>query len=276
MASKSKGKIFVFILLITVFFVWYFFIYTPRQRIRDNLLKTNTGKFYSHILWGYPIAENVRIFEYEGYVSGYDTIRLNPIWVSYYINKDFLNGKKYLRNRKFAPDPSLNIKHSAVDSDFRNSGFDRGHLARQSNMKGRSPLCETQSLYFTNISPQKPNFNRKTWNNLEMAVDDLTEHYGQSWIITGPYFDKEREFINRRVEIPDGFYKIVVLNTEKGLYPLAFLLDMDDNALNIEDYCVTIDSVESLTGVDFFHELEDISEENFESLLLSVPHYWRK
>jgi len=276
MASKSKGKIFLFILLITVFFVWYFFIYTPRQRIRDNLLKTAAGELPSHILWGYPIIENVRIFEYEGYVSGYDTIRLNPLWVSYYINKGYLNGKKYLRNRKFAPDPSLEIKHTAVDSDFRNSGFDRGHLARQSDMKGRSPLCETQSLYFTNISPQKPNFNRKTWNNLEMAIDDLTEHFGQSWIITGPYFDSKKELLNRRVEIPDGFYKIVVLDTEKGFYPLAFLVDMDDTALNIEDYCVSIDSVESLTGIDFFHELEDRPEEDFESLLLSVPHYWRK
>lgn len=276
MANSTKRKIFIFILLITVFFVWYFLIYSPRQRIRDNLLKTGIAELSSHILWGYPIVENVRIFEYEGYVSAYDTIRLNPLWVSYYVNKDYLNGKKYLRNRKFAPDPTLDIKHSAVDSDFRNSGFDRGHLARQSDMKGRSPLCETQSLYFTNISPQKPNFNRKTWNNLEMAVDDLTEHFGQSWIITGPYFDNEREFINRRIEIPDGFYKIVVLYTEKGFYPLAFLVDMDDTALNIEDYCVSIDSVESLTGIDFFHELEDRSEKEFESLLLSVPHYWRK
>jgi len=276
MTGSTKRKILIFILLITIFFLWYLLIYSPRQKKVENLIRKEISAALGHILWGYPIAENTKVFEYEGYVAGYDTTKLNPLWVSYHLKKDYLNGKKYLRNRKFAPDPSLEIKHTAVVSDFRKSGFDRGHLARQSDMKGRSPLCETQSLYFTNISPQKPDFNRKTWNNLEMAVDDLTKYYGQSYIITGPYFDNNIQLLNNRVEIPDGFYKIVVLDTEKGLYPLAFLVDMDDTALNIEDYCVSIDSVESLTGIDFFHELEDRSENEFESLLLSVPHYWRR
>jgi endonuclease G len=227
-------------------------------------------------LYGYPIAAGARIIEYEGFVSGYDTVRLNPLWVSYNLKSQYVTGKKHLKTRKFSPDPTLAKTHTALDRDFRNSGFDRGHLARQSDMKGRSAECETEALYFTNISPQKQNFNRKTWNNLEMAVDRLAEHFGQAWIITGPYFDDDRLFINERVEIPDGFYKIVVLESERGLYPIAFVLDMDDTGMDIEQYAVTVDSIENLTKINFFHELDDEIEADFESQLFPVPYQWKK
>jgi len=271
----NKGKFYILIFLATAFVLWYFIIYKSEIK-KVNIPVTDPYSESQHIIWGYPVAEGVRIFEYEGYISGYDTVRLNPLWISYNLKKEFINGRKYLDKRKFAPDPELDKKHTAVDSDFRNSGFDRGHLARQSDMKGRSEKCEIQSLYFTNISPQKQNFNRKIWNNLEMSVDRLTEYFGQSWIVTGPYFDQDRQLIKNRVEIPDGFYKIVLLDTKSGMYPLAFVLAMDDTGTDIEKYAVSIDSVESLTGIDFFSELNDPEEDKLESVTLEVPYQWKK
>jgi len=142
-------------------------------------------------------------------------------------------------------------------------------------MKGRSKKCELESCYFTNISPQKQDFNRETWNNLERAVDDLTIRHDESWIITGPYFDDKIDLLKKRVEIPDGFYKIAILRKGKNFHPLAFVLNMESQSTDLEKYTVTIDSVESLTGIDFFHELADSLEFSFESKLLPIPYGWK-
>lgn len=269
---KNKIRILFFVCLI--FCLWYFLIYKPRLK-RQYPVLANVSQDYGHVLWGYPEGYNVRIFEYEGFVSGYDTLKLNPRWVCYNLKKEYINGTKYLNDRKFASDPRLEKKQTAINSDYTRSGYDRGHLARQSNMKGRSLQCEMEACYFTNISPQKPNFNRVVWSKVEQTAINLTRNYDESWIVAGPYFDSHITMIKDRIEIPDGFYKILILKKNKSFTPLAFVLDMDSKSLNPEDYLVNIDSVESLTGLDFFHELEDSLETVFESKLAPLPYGWK-
>jgi len=272
---RFKTKLKIFLIILVIFLLWYFFIYKPRLK-KQKLSEMNiSGSGQQHILWGHPVCENDMIFEYEGFVSGYDTIKLNPRWVSYNLKKEYLKGQKFLKERKFAPDPSLDKDLQAANGDYTKSGYDRGHLARQADMKGRSRKCELESCYFTNISPQKQDFNRETWNNLERAVDDLTLRHDESWIVTGPYFDDEIDLLKKRVEIPDGFYKIAILRKGKNFHPLAFVLDMESQSTDLEKYTVTIDSVESLTGIDFFHELADSLENPFESKLLPIPYGWK-
>jgi endonuclease G, mitochondrial len=268
-----RKKIIILLIVLLVFTLWYFYIYKPRNETVRPVEVIETSD--SHILWGHPKGHNVRIFEYEGFVSGYDTIKLNPRWVSYNLKKEYLTGKKFLKDRKFAPDPALAKDQTAVNSDYTRSGYDRGHLARQANMKGRSKKCELEACYFTNVSPQKQDFNRVVWNNIEKTADNLTRHYGKSWIITGPYFDDDIILLNERVEIPDGFYKILVIEKENGLYPVAFVLDMNAKSINPEDYLVSVDSVEVLTGLDFFHELDDDLEEKLESGRKPLPYGWK-
>jgi endonuclease G, mitochondrial len=270
---KKRKKYRIIFLIIIIFILWYFLVYKPERKRLKPVPATVASE--NHILWGYPEGKNVRVFEYEGFVSGYDTIKLNPRWVSYHLKKEYLFGTKYLKERKFAPDPNLDEKNTAKNSDYTRSGFDRGHLARQANMKGRSKKCELEACYFTNVSPQKQNFNRNVWNSIEMTADNLTKTYGRSWIITGPYFDEEIELMNKRVEIPDGFYKIVIIQKDNGFYPVSFVLDMDSESRNPEDYIVSIDSVETLTGLDFFHELEDPVEDRLEADRRPLPYGWR-
>ena len=47
---------------------------------------------------------------------------------------------------------------SAELSDYRNSGYDRGHLAPAADMKNSS-ISMSESFLFSNISPQDPSFN---------------------------------------------------------------------------------------------------------------------
>ncbi|HQO10580.1 MAG TPA: DNA/RNA non-specific endonuclease [Clostridiales bacterium] len=271
-----RAKVNISALVLIVFAVWYFFIYRHRiEETRSVEFDQIPASETVHILWGVPLCENDVIFEYEGFVSGYDTLKLNPLWVSYHLKKDYFRGKKYLREREFAPDPTMDLSNTALNADYKGSGYDRGHMARLADMKGRSKNCELESCYFTNISPQKRDFNRDTWNVLEEAVDKLTSGNDESWVITGPYFDNERSFINNRVEIPDGFYKILILRSKNQYSPLAFVMDHQADSPNLELYQVSIDSVENLTDINFFPDLQDSIEQVFESKLMPIPYGWK-
>ncbi|MFO7810200.1 MAG: DNA/RNA non-specific endonuclease [Candidatus Delongbacteria bacterium] len=269
-----KKKCIIFVITILIFTTWYFLLYKPEIEEQKPIL-INLTSADKHILWGKPRGYDLKVFEYEGFVSGYDTVKLNPRWVSYNVKSEYIHGIKYLKYRKFRPDPRLELHQTATNSDYTGSGFDRGHLARQSNMKGRSPECELEACYFTNVSPQKQNFNRIVWSKIEQTAINLTERYDESWIVTGPYFDDDILLLNNRIEIPDGFYKILILKKNKEYIPLAFVLDMNSESLNPEDHLVSIDSVESLTGLDFFHELEDSVEAILESKHLPLPYGWK-
>ncbi len=250
-------------LIIGYFFVWFFFIQENKKNFGINSLSL---KDIEHFKIYYP-QEKLQELHYLGYSAGYSKQRRTSLWVSYPLKKEFIYSKKKLVKRKFTADPNLPEKEAVSPEDYRNSGYDRGHLARQADMKGRSQKCELEAYYMTNIAPQKPNFNRKIWLNLEDAVQDFAKKYGEILVISGPFYDDNHSYISNNIEIPDGFYKIIVRIEKQNLLFNSFVLWQDDNSYNIEKYLVSVDSIETLTGIDFFRELPD----SLENLLESYP-----
>ena len=102
-----------------------------------------------------------------------------------------------------------------------------------------------------------------------------TDKFKESWVITGTIYDDNHSFIKDKIEIPDAFYKIVVVNTGKTYKSSSFVIYQGDKSYNLEEYLVSIDSVESATGIDFFSELEDNLENKFESNVGNVLLGWR-
>lgn len=56
-------------------------------------------------------------------------------------------------------------------SDYRRSGFDRGHMAPAADMRW-SATAMSESFYLTNICPQTPSLNQGDWNRLEGKIRD--------------------------------------------------------------------------------------------------------
>ena len=91
---------------------------------------------------------------------------------------------------------------------------------------------------------------------------------------TGTVFDDTIETLKKapNVEIPDAFYKIYAMQSGAQTYLLAFLIPQNVKGNEALDrYLVTVDKVEELTGLDFFHELNDNEENALESTLNPVP-----
>lgn len=79
-------------------------------------------------------------------------------------------------------------KIRATNNDYKQSGYDRGHLAAAGNHR----ICQEhvdQTFYLSNITPQVgPGFNRDIWNSLEKRVRNLTRSYKNVYVCTGPLF----------------------------------------------------------------------------------------
>jgi len=74
---------------------------------------------------------------------------------------------------------------SADKPDYWESGYDRGHLAPSADFRW-SEKAVSESFYYSNMSPQKPEFNRESWSNLEAWVRRYVGDFREPvFVVTG-------------------------------------------------------------------------------------------
>lgn len=215
------------------------------------------------------------ILRNQGYMLEYSELLKNPLWVIYQVTeKKYESGK---RPSGFTKD--WRSLASVAHADYTGSGYDRGHMAPNyviATRFGRSAQKET--FLMTNITPQKPNLNQKSWQRLEEIVaNDFNEWHGDFWVVTGPIFDENPKTLkNSSVPIPKAFYKILMKPASVDMpgKALAFIFPQNAKAKSsLMSFVTTIDDVEKQTGIDFFHKLDDAMEDRLESSL--TPEAWR-
>lgn len=64
--------------------------------------------------------------------------------------------------------------------------------------------------------------------------------------------------------IPDAFYKVLLID-DNGYKGIGFYCENVAGKKKLESYARSIDEIEELTGIDFFHKLPDEIEEKAES-----------
>ena len=197
-----------------------------------------------------------------------------PLWVQYELSSSDLDGPGDRELSSFRSDTTLPELARARLSDYRNSGFDRGHMAPAGDMK-RSQAVMDESFLLSNVAPQVGlGFNRGIWRFLEEAVRDWVGVRGELTVIVGPVFEVDQDAIvtyevigESRVAVPTAFFKVVVdEDADDGVEALAFLIP--NQALfgeDFEEYLVSIDEIEAITGADLLSSLPDDEEEELES-----------
>ena len=94
--------------------------------------------------------------------------------------------------------------------------------------------------------------------------------YGSVWVVTGPIVGENRygTIGDRDVVVPDAFYKALLVCKPNGSYSaIAFVMDNDDDRYYLKDGAVTVNDLESLTGLDLFPNLDDKVEEKVEGTI---------
>lgn len=109
------------------------------------------GDLHPALKYGAPVSDVLRVF--SGFVSCFDLKTRNPRWVLEVLNKDNYNGDGDRKLSDFFEDPLLEERFRNKLSDFRGSGYDRGHLAPAANHKASQKSMD-DTFTLANMSPQ--------------------------------------------------------------------------------------------------------------------------
>ncbi len=178
-------------------------------------------------------------------------------WVCWELERERLRKKRVARTNDYRPDPKIPTG-SAQPEDYRHSGWDRGHLVPAADMSF-DPEAMSETFLMSNIAPQARPFNGGIWRELEEQVRDWAKRFRHLYLVAGPVTTLppiERIGPNE-VAVPQAYYKVVLDLSEPELKAIAFLIPNEASTLPLAHYAVTVDSVEQLTGIDFFVELMD-------------------
>lgn len=214
------------------------------------------------------------IISHYGYSLLYNEKHEQANWVAYELSKNETN-KIFERTDKFITDPLVKTK-TANDKDYSESGYDRGHLAPAADMAWSSTSI-AESFYYSNISPQNPSFNRGIWKNLEEQVRDWAIENNSIYIVTGPILiDGLFTIGSNKVSVPDYFYKVILDYSEPSVKGIGFIIPNTGSNELLQNFAVTIDSVEKITGIDFYSLLPDDQELLIEKTLCLKCWTWNK
>lgn len=122
--------------------------------------KANDLHKWSHV--GLPAFDTTYMFR-ENFVICYDSRTRNPKWVMERLTKQTCTGEADRRVVGFYEEDSIDPRFRSKNSDYLNSGYDRGHMASAANNRSSTQtMQETFSL--ANVSPQVGGgFNRDYW-----------------------------------------------------------------------------------------------------------------
>mgnify|MGYP000111215574 CR=1 FL=1 len=229
---------------------------------------------------GYPAGEkSLKILEHQALVVGYDESHKLAQWVFHKLIPD-VNFGNVTRSNDFRPDPLLGDQ-SAVQEDYfvtydrpdgskqyDGFGFDRGHLAPSADFRW-SATALSESYFYSNMTPQRPGFNRDSWAAVEDVLRGIVYNEPKEYfVVTGPVLKTGLPVIERgknKLSIPEYHYKIIVDTSEDKPRGMAFLMPNEECDYPIDYYVVPIDSIEALTGLNFFPGLNPQLEEKIES-----------
>jgi len=235
---------------------------------------------WDNLDYGVPGTNGVVVLEREGYACGFDTNALQPRWVSYRLTKAEIDKRFRIgRTNDFREDPLL--PHGTVTlDDYRGSGYDRGHLAPAADMGWASNIV-SESFFLSNMSPQRPEFNRGIWKDLEHWVREGVERRGSVFVYSGPVWkmswSDELELESGRtnslkrigrhgVVVPEGYFKVLLSEgTNDCLRAIGFLLPNRGSTNSLASFAVPVSAVEAATGLDFFSNLPAPMQSNLES-----------
>ena len=219
-----------------------------------------------------PNFKNDTIINHSAYSLSFNKKFHQANWVAYQLTKSETSNL-FERENKFVADPL--ISGTDLSLDYEKSGYDRGHLAPAADM-GFSKTTMMESFYYTNMSPQLPGFNRGIWKQLEEQTRNWAIEYDSLYIVVGPIFSDSMKIIGpHRVAVPNAYYKVILDNHKEKEKMIGFVMNNESSKNSLQSFVVTVDSIEVLTGIDFFPLLEDSLESKLESLVLLNTWSWK-
>ena len=167
------------------------------------------------------------------------------------------------RSNAWSIDPYL-LDYTDNAYDFRGSGYDRGHLVASADRLFSIPANE-QTFFYSNMSPQIHSFNGGIWASLENKVQGwgaLSAIRDTLYVAKGGTIAPNQvmgSIGDNKIVIPK--YHFMALLAKKGATYKSIAFWFEHRAhprpYSLVDYALSVEELEKLTGIDFFHNLPD-------------------
>jgi endonuclease G len=152
-----------------------------------------------------PVAKDAVTVTFDGFAVGYVKAWGEPAWSAQHETADSIaQAAKTTRSGSFyactLPDGSKSVSPKV----YAKSGYDLGHQTEAASQVVKPPTFGT-----CNMSPQKPNLNRKVWAGIEAAVRNLAVKDGEVYVVTGPVIPDGPQRLGGVVDVPSHSWKAV-------------------------------------------------------------------
>ena len=266
---NRKG--FFSILLIGLLSVFYYlFSANEVKRTKHSSIKEtveeagvfNDLKFVQTMFY-LPAFGKHQIIEHKLYSLSYNEKHEQADWVAYKLFPSSIN--QFVKRKDNFRIDTLVVTGSASINDYKKSGFDRGHLAPAKTMSFSEETMR-ESFLMSNMSPQKPGFNRGIWKRLEERVRSWIPLSDSLYIVTGPVLRGTLGVIGKNeVTVPGAYYKTILRFKNGNLFGIGFLLKNEKSSKSLASYAVSIDRIEKLTGLNFYQNLRASIQDKIEA-----------
>ena len=168
------------------------------------------------------------------------------------------------RSNAWSYDPQL-IEWTNNDTDYRGSGYDRGHIMASAD-RLYSRTANEQTFYYSNITPQVNSFNAGIWLELE---NTLRNYWGRSnsfrdtlYVVKGGTIRDDQvtgTIGESKIVVPKYNYMAVLSKKADTYKSIAFWFENKkyNEPYKLNEHAVSVEELEELTGIDFFHNLPD-------------------
>ncbi len=170
----------------------------------------------------------------------------------------------------FQADPSIPAGQRSELTDYRGSGYNRGHLVASAD-RLFSMDANGQTFYLSNMSPQMGRFNTDNWGDLENQI--------RAWGRNNSFRDTlfavkggtiaDHQIIGKigkdqvKVVVPQYYFMALLCKKHDGTQntykAIGFWVEHKNYSETpaLSAWAVTIDELEEKTGIDFFCNLPD-------------------
>lgn len=210
-----------------------------------------------------PVAsDTASVVHHSGFTLEYAEPYEQARWVAYEMDR-VKASVSITRTDNFRPDPAVKTGSAAL-ADYSGSGYDRGHLFPAGDAWDSASM--TDCFFLSNMSPQTHSFNAGIWEKLETQVRTWATTLDTLYVVAGGVLKPGLSTIGPdSVAVPESFYKVILCKNGADVSGIGFVMKSQNSTLPLKSFAVTIDSVEKVTGIDFFPQLPDSLETAVES-----------
>ncbi|XP_022083356.1 nuclease EXOG, mitochondrial-like isoform X3 [Acanthaster planci] len=218
---------------------------------------------------------------YSNHALSYDRSKKTPLWVAEHITQADLQGPAHRKHSNFVMDPNIQAPFASQNSDYKRSGWSRGHMAPAGDNK-YSQAAMDESFYLSNIVPQDVNNNGNFWHRIEIYCRSLAKRYKDVWVITGPLalptleeggkkYVKYEVIGKNNVAVPTHLYKLITVvlppvdgnksdtsSTNETVAVGAFVVPNEPIPVerHLKDFQVSLENLTESAGLHFLSNLQ--------------------